>query len=132
MTDMITDQKSFMYLGNQSTTTYNPEQMKLYGKLIQEEFSELMDAIHLTSDDSEIIKEACDVLVVTLGFLLSMGIDVHKAWELVHRNNLSKVSNQDTVVKDVQGKIQKSPESIKRKAEMMKGLKELLNDSVHK
>ena len=44
---------------------------------------------------------------------------------------MSKVSNQDTVVKDVSGKIQKSPESIKRKADMMKGLKELLNDSIH-
>ena len=127
MTDMITDQKSFMYLGNQSTTTYNPEQMKLYEKLVIEEVSELHDAI-ANEDNAEIIKEACDVLVVTLGLLLSMGIDVHKSWELVHRNNMSKVSNQDIIVKDVSGKIQKSPESIKRKAEMMKGIKELFND----
>lgn len=125
---MITDQKSFMYLGNQSTTIYNPEQMELYGSLFEEEIQELIDAI----EPEEIIKEACDVIVVTLGLLLSMGIDVHKAWELVHKNNMSKVSNQDILVKDVNGKIQKSPESIKRKAEMMKGIKELLNDSVHK
>ena len=126
MTDMITDQKSFMYLGNQSTTIYNSEQLKLYEKLIIEEVSELRDAI-ANEDNAEIIKEACDVLVVTLGLLLSMGIDVHKAWELVHRNNMSKVSNQDTVVKDENGKIMKSPESKARKAKMMEDIQGLLN-----
>jgi len=131
MTDMIQDQRDFMYLGNQTTSLYNSEQLKLYENLIIEEVSELHDAI-TNEDKAEIIKEACDVLVVTLGLLLSMGIDVHKAWELVHRNNMSKVSNQDIIVKDVNGKIQKSPESIKRKTDMMKGIKELLNDSIHK
>jgi len=123
MTDMIIDQKSFMYLGNQSTTTYNQGQIELYKSLIKEEFQELIN----TESPEEIIKEACDVLVVTLGLLLSMGIDVHKAWELVHRNNISKVSNKDTIVKDENGKILKSPESIARKQEMMKDIQGLLN-----
>ena len=127
MTDMIIDQTSFMYLGNQSTTTYNSEQMKLYEKLIIEEVSELHNAI-AEEDKAEIIKEACDVIVVTLGLLLSMGIAVHKAWELVHKNNMSKVSNQDTIVKDGNGKIMKSPESKARKAKMMKDIKELVSD----
>lgn len=125
MTDMITNQRDFMYLGNQGTTSYNPEQMKLYEKLIIEEVSELHDAI-AKEDKVEIIKEACDVLVVTLGFLLSMGIDVHKAWELVHKNNMSKVSNQDAIVKDGNGKILKSPESKARKQKMMEEIATLL------
>lgn len=127
MTDMITNQRDFMYLGNQTTSIYNEEQIALYNRLVQEEFLELM----LTTSEDEIIKEACDVLVVTLGLLLSMGIDVHKAWELVHKNNISKVLNQDVILKNVIGKIQKSPESIKRKAEMMKGIKELLRGNLN-
>lgn len=126
MTDMITNQRDFMFMGNQTTTSYNLDQQKLYASLILEEYHELGEAIASNKTD-EIIKEACDVLVVTLGLLLSMGIDVHKAWELVHRNNMSKVSNQDTIVKDVNGKIMKSKESKARKAKMMKGIKELLN-----
>jgi len=125
MTDMITNQRDFMYLGSQTTTTYNKEQMELYGSLIEEEINELTDA----ESDEEIIKEACDVIVVTLGLLLSMGIDVHKAWELVHKNNMSKVSNQDIIVKDENGKIMKSPESKARKAKMMEDIQGLLNDS---
>jgi len=127
MTDMITDQTSFMYLGNQSTTTYNEDQQSLYFNLIGEEYNELYAAIVNSEPDENIIKESCDVIVVTLGLLLSMGIDVHKAWELVHKNNMSKVSNQDAIVKDENGKIMKSPESKARKEAMMKGIKELLN-----
>ena len=124
MTDMITDQRNFMYLGNQSTTTFNIEQLQLYYSLIQEECLELKEA-YSGDSASEIIKEACDVLVVTLGLLLSMGIDVHKAWELVHKNNISKVSNQDAIVKDENGKIMKSSESKARKAKMMEDIKGL-------
>ena len=127
MTDMISNQRDFMHLGSQTTTTYNEEQMGLYASLIEEETRELAQAYLSSNEPTEMIKEACDVLVVTLGFLLSMGINVHKAWELVHRNNMSKVSNQDVIVKDINGKIQKSPESIKRKADMMKGIQGLLN-----
>ena len=127
MTDMITDQRNFMYLGNQSTTTFNQAQTILYNNLINEEVEELNHAIDTNEPDENIIKEACDVLVVTLGLLLSMGIDVHKAWELVHKNNMSKVSNQDAIVKDENGKIMKSPESKARKEEMLKGIRGLLN-----
>ena len=124
MTDLIQNQRDFMYLGSQTTTTYNEEQMELYSSLIEEEIKELTDAI----EPEEIIKEACDVLVVTLGFLLSMGIDVHKAWNLVHANNMSKVSNQDTIVKDENGKIMKSLESKVRKDKMMSDIEELLDE----
>jgi NTP pyrophosphatase (non-canonical NTP hydrolase) len=126
MTDLVTNMRDFMYLGNQSTTLYNPEQMKLYASLVLEEVSELGEALD-TKDDAEIIKEACDVLVVTLGLLLSMGIDVHKAWELVHKNNMSKVSNQDAIVKDSNGKIQKSEASKLAKQKMMSEIQGLLN-----
>jgi phosphoribosyl-ATP pyrophosphohydrolase len=125
MTDMIIDQSSFMYLGNQSTTTMNQEQMTLYKGLIEEEVEELCEALFYKRNE-EIVKEACDVIVVTLGLLLSMGINVHKAWRLVHKNNISKVSNQDAIVKDENGKIMKSEESNARKAKMMSEISALL------
>ena len=127
MTNMAADQRSFMYMGNQTVSEYNVEQQHLYSNLIKEEVSELIEALK-NFDNSEVLKEAMDVIVVTLGLVWSMGIDPSNVWELVHKNNLSKVSNQDTIVKDVNGKIQKSPESIKRKAEMMKGIRELFHD----
>ena len=124
MTDLVTNMRDFMYLGSQTTTTYNKEQIALYTSLIEEETRELTDAI----EPEEIIKEACDVIVVTLGLLLSMGIDVHKAWNLVYANNISKVSNQDTIVKDENGKIMKSLESKVRKDKMMSDIEELLDE----
>lgn len=127
MTDMIIDQRDFMFMGNQTTTVFNNDQTLLYTNLIHEEVLELFDAIE-HDERAEAIKEACDVIIVTLGLLLSMGIDVHKAWELVHKNNMSKVSNQDIIIKDDNGKIMKSPESIARKQQMMEGIKELLNN----
>jgi len=126
MSDMVKDQTEFMQAGNQTTATDNNEQTLLYTNLVREEFFELMDAVEY-NEKAEAIKEACDVIVVTLGLLLSMGIDVHKAWELVHKNNMSKVSNQDAIVKDGNGKIMKSEESKARKAKMMKDIGELLN-----
>ena len=127
MTDMITNQRDFMFMGHQTTTTFNQAQILLYNNLVNEEVEELNHAIDTAEPDENIIKEACDVLVVTLGLLLSMGIDVHKAWSLVHKNNMSKVSNQDAIVKDENGKIMKSPESKARKEAMLKGIQELLN-----
>ena len=122
MSDMITNQRDFMFMGNQTTTVFNPEQMELYWSLIQEEVDELRD----TNSHEERIKEACDVIVVTLGLLLSMGIDVHKAWELVHKNNMSKVSNQDIIIKDDNGKILKSEASKLAKQKMMSEIAALL------
>jgi hypothetical protein len=40
---------------------------------------------------------------------------------------MSKVSNQNTIVKDENGKILKSPESKARKAKMMSDIQGLLN-----
>ena len=125
MTDMAIDQRSFMYNGNQTIHEHNDIQIKLYASLILEEVSELGEALD-KKEDSEILKEAVDVIVVTLGLMWSFGVDPSDVWELVHKNNMSKVLNQDAIVKDINGKIMKSPESIKRKADMMKGIKELL------
>lgn len=123
------DQKEFMLAGGQSVDKCSYKQIGLYERLIEEEYRELIFALSEWTDDdigqAEVIKETIDCIVVLSGALLSMGIDADKAWNLVHSNNMSKVNNNDPIVKDINGKIQKSPESIRRKAEMMTKLQEL-------
>jgi len=118
------DQKEFMTLADQTTDDYNIDQMSLYADLIVEEVHEFMEA--LTNEPPEnVIKEATDLMVVTLGFMHSMGINPNDAWELVHENNMFKVKNKPS--KDTNGKVIKSPESITHKATMMESLKRLLS-----
>lgn len=123
MNTMSEDMRRFMLAGNQ-LTIFNMEGIQLYTNLINEEVSELMEALAELSDQ-DVIKEAVDVLVVTLGLIWSMGVNPQSVWNLVHANNMAKVS--DTVVKDESGKIMKSPESKARKEKMMEQIKELLN-----
>ena len=123
MTTMSEQQRRFMQAGNQTTNVYNIEQIYLYKSLISEEVNEFNTAFN-SEGNSEILKEATDVLVVTLGLIWSMGVNPQDVWNLVHANNMAKVS--DNVVKDETGKIMKSPESKARKEKMMENIKCLL------
>ena len=124
MTNMAQDQRDFMYMGNQTTTTYNEKQIGLYLKLIQEEEHELYCAEINQEPIENKLKEATDLLVVTLGYIWSHGINPNDVWNLVHANNMAKVN--ETVIKDENGKIMKSPESIARKEKMMESIRKLL------
>lgn len=126
MTNMAQDQRDFMYMGNQTTTKYNKNQIELYAFLIREEYSELMEEFcDPSSNKEDILKEATDLLVVTLGFIWSYGINPNDVWNLVHSNNMAKVN--ETVIKDENGKIQKSEASKLAKQKMMSKIAELLN-----
>ena len=141
MTDIARDQRDFMYMGNQTTVEYNPNQIKLYTNLIIEEFIELLlprvskETINkikeyfqneqiINEPVENVLKEATDLLVVTLGFIYSHGINPNDVWNLVHANNMAKVN--DSVVKDENGKIMKSPESKARKERMMDTIRKLV------
>lgn len=121
---MAQDQRDFMYMGNQTTTTYNPDQIYLYSQLIEEEINELFNAIQNDEGDENILKEATDLLVVTLGYIWSHGVNPNDVWNLVHANNMNKVN--ETVVKDENGKIQKSEASKLAKQKMMESIRKLL------
>ena len=123
MTNMAQDQRDFMYMGNQLTQKYDEEQVLLYTSLIKEEVNELLMS-YLLEDKAETLKEATDVIVVTLGLIWSMGVNPNDVWNLVHANNMAKVN--ETVIKDENGKIMKSPESIARKEKMMESIRKLL------
>lgn len=61
-------------------------------KVVREEALELYEAVS-EGTPNEILKELCDCLVVTIGFMKMLekqGYDVLAAWDAVNRNNYSK------------------------------------------
>jgi len=139
---ILQDQQDFMNAAGQETKTFNKDQSNLYAKLILEESDEFIGAscVNTTFDDQEdfylpvihdenTIKEACDVIVVATGYLISMlGAEgAQKAWDIVHANNVAKVAGK--IEKREDGKIMKGDTGkAERKAKMMGELLELLND----
>ena len=121
MPDVFDDQLDFMKAGDQTIETHNKAQKFLYENLIDEEYGEFYLAVENEPLANQ-IKEACDIIVVTVGWLYSVGIRPWFVWRLVHNNNMMKVKHPP--IKDKQGKIIKSPEAIAGKASMMKKIQE--------
>jgi predicted HAD superfamily Cof-like phosphohydrolase len=61
----------------------------LRATLIQEEADELIEALQ-ARDFYGVIKEMCDVLVVTYGCAVEFGVPVHPFWDEVHASNMRK------------------------------------------
>jgi len=120
---IVENQKEFMKKGNQTTSELNIDQSKLYVNLVIEETAEFLHAVKTEPLENQ-VKEAIDIIVVTLGWLFSNGIDPYKAWKLVHKNNMAKL--EDGVVKDSSGKIMKSNSSKQHKEALLNSIKELL------
>jgi predicted HAD superfamily Cof-like phosphohydrolase len=68
----------------------NPELVKYRLSLINEEAKELNEAIS-NKDFIETIDALSDILYVVYGAYSAFGIDADKAFELVHRSNMSKL-----------------------------------------
>jgi len=90
MTNPFKDQEKFMRACDQSVEGWNVEQFNLYVKLIEEEKTELNEAIR-ACDSVEIVDALTDILVVTIGALHSMGADAEGAWSEVMRTNFAKI-----------------------------------------
>lgn len=119
------DQAEFMRLGGQTVGEMNPEQARLYVRLINEEVQELMEAVE-SNNDVEIIKELMDCIVVLAGLANSLTSRPKKAWDLVHESNMAKVSG--AVEKRADGKILKSEEYKKTlKAKLNQDLRRLID-----
>lgn len=68
---------------------WDPEHVKLYFTLIDEETTELQEAINHSQVDG-IVRELCDILYVTYGFANAFGIDLEGFFDEVHRTNMMK------------------------------------------
>lgn len=93
MTNPFRDQEKFMTACDQSVTDFNSDQFKLYIKLIEEEYKELVEAVNNT-DNKEALDALVDILVVTIGAIHSMGADGEGAWKEVMRTNFAKIDKE--------------------------------------
>ena len=105
--DIFKDQMQFMQACEQTVYSHNTDQTDLYESLISEETLEFFNALE-NDDRQEQIKEAIDILVVTVGWLLSAGVDAAEAWRRVHESNMSKLTD-GKMLKREDGKILKGP-----------------------
>ena len=84
------------------------ETAELRKRLITEEYHEVMDAINNNEPLRDLAKELCDLLVVTYGTLLAMGVNPDYAFRLVHTSNMSKLGDDGRPIKNEFGKVIKS------------------------
>jgi predicted HAD superfamily Cof-like phosphohydrolase len=73
--------------------------VKLRIGLIDEEYNELKDATKI-KDRKEVVDALVDILYVVYGAGDSFGIDLDKAFSLVHESNMSKVCDTEEIAKE--------------------------------
>jgi predicted HAD superfamily Cof-like phosphohydrolase len=87
MTNVFYDIDKFQGACDQEPSNDN---YKLYLDLIEEEFSELQDAVML-EDKVEQLDALIDILVVTIGAIRAGGMDGEGAWKEVMDTNFAKI-----------------------------------------
>ena len=93
MSKVFADVHVFMHSAGQDVPPFNAnrsDQSDLYMKLIQEEYTELMDA-EAVSDDAEICDACFDLMWVLVGYMKSRGWDCEEIWNEGAQSNLSKI-----------------------------------------
>ena len=93
MSKVFSDVHVFMHSAGQDIPPFNAnrsDQSDLYMKLIQEEYTELMDA-EAVSDDAEICDACFDLMWVIVGYMKSRGWDCEEIWDEGAQSNLSKI-----------------------------------------
>ena len=93
MTNPFRDQEKFMRACDQSVDNFNFKQFALYGSLIDEEVTELKEAIN-NNDQVETLDALIDILVVTIGAIHSLGADAEGAWKEVMSTNFAKIDKE--------------------------------------
>jgi len=93
MTNPFRDQEKFMRACDQKVDAYTISQYKMYLKLIEEEHTELKEAVE-ADDLTEQLDALIDILVVTIGAIHSAGFDGEGAWKEVMRTNFAKIDKE--------------------------------------
>jgi len=76
----------------------NPDMIKLRLDLVMEECKELVDAVN-NKDFIETNDALADILYVVYGFFDAIGVDADKAFDIVHKSNMSKVCDTEEQAK---------------------------------
>lgn len=97
----------------------DPDDVKLRMRLIREEFEEVMaelgtlsrqqDKEKIVANYQRLLKELCDLIYVTEGTAVSLGLPIDAAFEEVHRSNMTKLGPDGLPVKNKGGKVVKGP-----------------------
>ena len=93
MTNPFRDQEKFMRACDQKVDAYSISQYKMYLKLIEEEYTELKEAV-AADDINEQLDALIDILVVTIGAIHSAGFDGEGAWKEVMSTNFAKIDKE--------------------------------------
>jgi NTP pyrophosphatase (non-canonical NTP hydrolase) len=98
MANCFSDQKKFMIACEQTVGSMNDDQFKLYLSLVEEEVSELAEAVR-NGDKVETLDALLDIVVVAIGAIHSMNVDGEGAWKEVMGSNFAKIDRQTGKVK---------------------------------
>ena len=90
MSKVFTDVSVFLNSVGQTVGQDNPDQAKLYKKLIVEEFSEFLEA-DIDDNDTERLDACFDMIWVIVGYMQSRGWDCENSWDEGAKSNLSKI-----------------------------------------
>lgn len=77
----------------------NPKLVEYRMSLINEEVQELNEAVK-NKDTKETIDALADILYVVYGMGASLGIDLDKAYDIVHKSNMSKLCKTEEEAKE--------------------------------
>lgn len=74
-------------------TPLDSELLEVRLKLLREEYMELRAAMEGQMAMGRIVQECADLIYVTIGTMVSMGVPLNQVWAEVHRANMSKYPN---------------------------------------
>lgn len=93
----------------QTPVTSIPEGLHILRlSLHEEEHSELVDAFN-RDDVVEVADALADIVYIAYGTAVSLGIDLDKVIEEVHRSNISKLNTDGSPIYREDGKVLKGP-----------------------
>ena len=97
---------------DQNNGDWSDEVMELRMKLILEEVGEFVQAWRddlYDGYEEAVVKELVDILYVTYGTLLYLGVDADEAFRRVHGSNMSKLGSDGKPIQRSDGKVLKGP-----------------------
>jgi predicted HAD superfamily Cof-like phosphohydrolase len=87
---LIRDNKRLQHKYKHDREPMSMDRLAFRMVLLEEEFREAADA-YKKLDAEEFVDANIDIIVIALGNLILSGVEVQKAWDTVHKSNMTKV-----------------------------------------
>lgn len=105
--------------GVEENVPFTDSLCKFRDSLIWEEYQEVFEELYPDGEDEEVsttnldktklTKELCDLLYVVYGTGVTFGLPLDEAFDLVHKSNMSKLTEDGQVLLREDGKVLKGP-----------------------